>query len=116
VANGLMLKVTFLFISLFSSLFADKVKTKTLACPSVLTLQKAAEIDLQDSLTLEMYSIAHGCVILTREDSIQALGYDPRNAKDIYQKILYKKNGSELYLRRSAIEIEQGGKKNNFRF
>lgn len=115
-ADGLMIKISILIASLCVALFADKVKTKNLACPSILTLQKVVEIDMKDSLSLDMYSIANGCIVLTRKDSIEALGYDPRNFKEIYQKILYKKGNSELYIRRSSIEIEQGGKKNNFRF
>jgi hypothetical protein len=105
-----------LSLALVSTLCADLVKTKTLACPSISILQKAADVDMQDSLKLEMYAIAHGCVIVGREDKIEALGYDPRNSKEIFQKIYYEKSNSELYLRRSAIIVEQGGKKNGFRF
>jgi len=115
-ANALMLKNILLLLSLFISLSADRVINETLACPSVLILQKAVQEDMQDALKLEMYAITHGCVVLSRNDSIEALGYDPRNSKEIYQRILYKKTNSELYLLRSSILVEQGGKKNNFRF
>ena len=114
-ADGLMRLL--IFIGLLSlSLNADMLKKKTLACPSVLLLQKAMKVDLTDPLELEMYSIANGCAILSRSDKVEALGYDPRNAKDIYQKIYYKKTNSQLYLLRSAITVEQGGKKNRVRF
>ena len=92
------------------------IKNKSLACPTELILKKAVKIDLSDPLTLEMYAVSNGCVVLGREDKIQALGYDPHNAKDIYQKILYKKTGVELYILREAIEVEQGGKHNTYRF
>jgi len=108
-----------LFLSLLilaSMLYGDLVKRKTLACPTVILVQKAMQEDMQDPLRLEMYSIAHGCVVLSREDKIQAVGYNPRNSKEIFQKIIYKKTATELFVLRSAIQIEQGGKKNTLRF
>ena len=95
---------------------ADLIKTKTLACPSIVLLQKAVQEDMSDPLKLQMYSIAHACVVLSREDKVQALGYDPRNSKEMYQKIFYTKTSTELYILKSAIQIEQGGKKNTLRF
>lgn len=92
------------------------IKTKTLACPTIVILQKSKLVDIQDPLKLDMYSIANGCVVLSRGDKVQALGYNPRNTKEIYQKILYKKTTTELYILRSAIQVEQGGKKNTLRF
>jgi hypothetical protein len=111
-----MLKLLFLLSALYITLFADKVKSKSLACPSVVILQKAADVDMEDPLALEMYSIANECVVLSRDDTIEALGYDPRNSKEIYQKIFYRETNSELYILRGAIVVEQGGKKNGFRF
>jgi len=101
---------------LIASLYGDMIKNKTLACPTVLLLQKAKLVDLQDPLQLEMYSIANGCVVLTRGEQIEAVGYDPRNSKEIYQKILYKQTNNELYILRDSIDVEQGGKKNIYRF
>ena len=96
--------------------YADLIKTKTLACPSIMILKKSMDVDMQDPLELEMYSIANSCLVLSREDKVQAIGYDSRNSKEIFQKILYKKTSTELYILRSAIEVEQGGKKNTLRF
>lgn len=39
---------------------------------------------MQDPFELEMYSIANACVILSRGDEVEAIGYDPRNSKEIY--------------------------------
>ena len=96
--------------------YADLIKTKTLACPTIEILQKSMDIDMQDPLELEMYSIAHSCIVVSHKDKIQAIGYDPRNSKEIFQKILYKKTSTQLYMLRSAIQVEQGGKKNTLRF
>lgn len=110
------MKFFILLLSLFISLNADLILKKTLACPSIDSLQKAVHVDMSDPLALEMYSIAHGCRILAKEDKVQALGYDPRNTQVIYQKILYKRTNVELYILRSALQVEQGGKKNSYRF
>jgi len=110
------LKYILVFILLVPFVYGDIVKYKALACPTVALLKKANEIDMQDSLKLEMYSIANSCVVVSREDHIKALGYDPRNSEDTFQKILYKKTSTELYILRDAIEIEQAGKKNTYRF
>lgn len=109
------MKYIFLLLATLS-LSADLIKKQTLACPTKLILQKSVEIDLSDPLKLEMYAISNECVVLGREDKVQALGYDPRNAKEIFQKILYKKTGVELYILREAIQVEQGGKHNTYRF
>ncbi|MEA2072969.1 MAG: hypothetical protein U9O86_05230 [Campylobacterota bacterium] len=63
-----------------------------------------------------MYTIANSCLILSREDKVQAIGYDPRNSKQKFQQIVDKKTGVQLYILREAIQIEQGGKKNSYRF
>ena len=92
------------------------IKNKTLACPSIMILQQLIQKDMQDPLKLEMYAISNSCVVLTRGDIVEALGYDPRNSEEIYQKILYKKTSTQLYILREAIHVEQGGKKNRLRF
>jgi hypothetical protein len=115
-ANGLVLRYILLVSLLFVFSHADKVLKKTLACPSVVLLQKALQEDMKDPLNLEMYAIANNCVILDKSDEIEAIGYDPRNSKEIYQQILRKKTGRELYLLRSTIAVEQGGKKDTMRF
>lgn len=106
----------FIFFLLAFSLHADLIKNKTLACPSVEILQKAVDVDMQEPLKLEMYAIANSCIILARGDTVEALGYDPRNSEEIYQQILYKKTNTQLYILRQAIHVEQGGKKNRLRF
>ena len=117
-SNGKWTNLKFLvsLLLLLTLSYGDLIKTKTLACPSILILEKSMTIEMQNPLELEMYSIAHSCLILSREDKVQAIGYDPRNSKEIFQKILYKKTSTELYILRSSIQVEQGGKKNTLRF
>jgi len=110
------LKIFLFIFILITTSYGDLVKKKTLACPTVMLIQKAMQEDMQDPLKLEMYSIAHNCIVLEKKDKIKAVGYDPRNSKEIFQKIIYQKTATELFILRSAIEIEQGGKKNTLRF
>ena len=81
-----------------------------------MLLKKAPVDDAEDPMALSMYSIVNECAVLTHRDRVEAIGYDPRNSKDIYQQIIYKKTGAYLYILRSSIIVEQGGKKNIHRF
>ncbi|WP_321777597.1 hypothetical protein [Sulfurimonas sp.] len=110
------MKFILALLLLFSISSADKIKKKTLACPSVLQLQKAPMNTADNYLNLSMYAIANDCVIVSKRDDVEAIGYDSLNSKDIYQKILYKKIGVYLYIIKSSIQIEQEGKKSTFRF
>ena len=95
---------------------ADIMKKKTLACPSVIQLQKAPVDTADNFMNLSMYAIANDCVIIGKRDNVEAIGYDPTNSQEIYQKIIYKKTGVYLYVLRSAIQVEQDGKKSSYRF
>ena len=110
------MKFLLLFLLLFSASHADRIKTKTLACPSIDKLQKAPVADESEGLDLEMYVIANGCAILSPENRVEALGYDPRNSKEIYIKVVDKNDGNTYYMLRSQIYVEQGGKKAFIRF
>jgi len=105
-----------IFFLLITSVYADKLNKKTLGCPSIMLLQKAPVDGVEGPMALTMYSISNECVVLTHRDHVEAIGYDPRNSQDIYQKIIYKKTGAYLYILRSSIIVEQGGKKNTYRF
>ena len=107
----------FLIVSLlFISLNADKIVRRTLGCPTILLLQKAPTAAADDVLGLNMYAIANNCIVINRRDPVAAQGYDPRNSKEIFQQILYHKTGVYLYIKRSAIYVEQDGKKGVVRF
>ena len=102
---------------LIASLGADQIIKKTLACPSMDILKKApVENASSDPMDLSLFVIANSCEILSKRDSVEAIGYDPRNEKELYVKILYNKTGTYLYIPRSSISIEKGGKKNTYRF
>ena len=110
------MKVFFSLLLISSFLHSDMIINKILACPTIDALTKAPVSTSSNPLELEMYTIANSCVILSRSDKVEAIGYDPRNSKEIYQEIIYKRTGSQLFMLRSSILIEQGGKKNSYRF
>ena len=94
----------------------DIVKKETLACPSIEALRDAPLSKEDDAMSLSLYSIANDCIIISHKDKIEAVGYDPLNTKEMFQKIIYKKTGATLYILKSSINVEQGGKKNTMRF
>lgn len=98
------------------SLSADIILQTSLACPTVELIKSAPTDSSENSLELEMYTMTHGCMILSKEDRVQAIGYDPRNSHEKFQQVLYKRTGVQLYMLRESLQIEQGGKKSNFRF
>ena len=106
-----------LIISIFLiSVYADKIKIQTLGCPTLDKLKKAPLDKSEGSLELTMYAIANECIVISKQDKVEALGYDPRNSKDIFQKISYEKTGAILYIKKSTIIVEKGGKKGFIRF
>jgi len=110
------LKYIFILLTLLSSVYADKMKIQTLGCPTLEQLQKAPLEKGQGSLELTMYAIANECIVISKHDRVEALGYDPRNSKSIFQEISYQKTGVTLYIKKSSIIVEQGGKKGFIRF
>jgi len=110
------LKSLFSLLIILSFINADVITHKTLACPTIDALTKAPVETNSNPLELQMYTIAKSCVVLSREDKVEAIGYDPRNSKEIYQEVIYKRTGTQLFMLRSAILVEQGGKKNSYRF
>jgi len=95
---------------------ADQIKVKSLACTSIDTFEKIPPEVLEDELKLSLFAVANGCRSLSRKDAVTAIGYDPRNEKALFVKILHKKSGETLYVRRKNLQIEQPGKKNQIRF
>jgi hypothetical protein len=101
--------------TLISSAFADKIVVETIGCPELKTIQGAAQYT-DDIMALNQYAIANGCVFLNSANPIEAVDYDPASEKSIYIKVLDKRTGSLLYVKRQFVDIERSGRKNNFRF
>jgi hypothetical protein len=114
--DGLMFKfLPFLFL-LSAYSFGDSVKKTSLACPNIDVLKKVG-LELEDDpLKLDMYIIANNCVVLERGESIKILDWDGTNNEKIFQKILYNKTGTVMYVRSSSVEIEQAGQNDRIKF
>ena len=111
------MKYLLLLSFLVAALSADQINKKTLACPTMDSLKKApVDNAMSDPMDLSLFAIAHSCEILSKRDGVEAIGYDPHNSTEVYVKILYKKLGTYMYVPRSAITIEKGGKKSSYRF
>jgi len=114
--DGLILKFFLPILISLLPLSADMVRVKSLACPTLDTLQKSPISHATEPLEVDMYAIANNCVVVTRGDSVETLGYDPRNSQEKYVKIFYKRTKQELYILRSDVQIERGGKRGVIRF
>lgn len=110
------MKYIFLFLLFTLSVYADQIKSKTLGCPTIDALKNAPIDGLDNPMSLNMYAITSGCEIISKKDKVEAIGYDPRNEIDKFQQIIYKRTNTTLYILRSSIIVEQGGKKNGIRF
>ena len=110
------MKYILILLLTLTVLQADKVKYKTLACPSIMVLQKVPADTGDNYLDINMYAIANDCVLLTKKSSIESIGYNSNNSQDIYQEIIYRKTGVHLFVKRSDIIIEKFGRKSTFRF
>jgi hypothetical protein len=101
---------------IFNISSADYIVKKTLACPSVFLLKKAPLDQGESGMDLTLYSIANNCLIISRKDKVEAIGYDPSSSKEIFQQIIHQKTGKKFFIFRDNIMVEQSGKKNIFRF
>ena len=84
------MKYIFILLALLSIVNADKINKKSLACPDIDKLKKAPVHEGADPLDLSMYIVANDCKMLSKCTQIEAIGYDPRNSTEIFQKILDK--------------------------
>ena len=98
------------------SLYGDMVKNKTLACPTKEILKSSLKMDLNEALQVESFAIGNSCVVLTREDAVQAVGKDVRDTTKTFVKVYYKKKQVELYMFRKALTVEQPGTYNSYKF
>jgi hypothetical protein len=98
------------------TLNADRIKITSMACPTMEPFKDIPEETLKDEIKLTSYAFEHGCRILMARESVETLGDDPRNDQSQFTLIRHKESGEELIIRRKNVDIEQPGRKNEFRF
>jgi len=97
-------------------LMADAIKAQTIGCPNVEIFKRITKETQNDYVKLNLFAMSNDCVLLSQQDKVEAIDYDPANSKTLYMKILYKKTGRVLFVPQNSIYVEQPGKKNMFRF
>lgn len=110
------MKYIIILLLVLSSLQADKVKRSAIACPTLEILKKVP-VDTGDNyLDINTYAIVNSCVILSKKSNIEVLGYNANNTKKLFHEIIYKKTGAHLFVKSSAVIVEQYGKNSSWRF
>ena len=101
-------------VSLAVGLQADRIKSTTVACPDVKTLETLENMDgsFKDK---NLYILRHGCVVLTPRDKIHVLEPD-ENCCGIYYRIQIDATNDIMYVKKFSVYVEQPGTGNIFKF
>ncbi len=96
------------------ALQADRIKSTTVACPDVKTLEALENMDgsFQDK---NMYILKNGCVVLTPKDKIHVLAPD-NTCCGLYYRIQIDATNDIMYVKKFSVYVEQAGKGNIFKF
>ena len=109
-----MLKIMMVTALVLLSAQADRIKSTTVACPSVETLQtlEKSRADFKDK---NLFLMKKGCLVLTPGDKIHVL--TPTAACcGRYERISIDATNDIMYVDKSAVYVEQPGDKNILRF
>ncbi len=97
-----------------SCLNADRIKSTTVACPTVEALEKLEKSDA-DFRQKNLFLMQEGCRVLTPKDKIHVL--TPTAACcGKYLRISIDKSNDIMYVDKDSVHIEQPGDKNILRF
>lgn len=93
---------------------ADKIKSSTVACPDVESLEKLTQMkgDYNDK---NMYILKHGCKVLTPKDKIHVLAPDDKCC-GLYYRIQIDDTNDIMYVGKFSVQVEQAGTKNILKF
>ncbi len=95
------------------ALQADRIKSTTVACPDVKTLEALENMDgsFQDK---NMYILKNGCVVLTPKDKIHVLAPD-NTCCGLYYRIQIDATNDIMYVKKFSVLVEQPGTGNIFK-
>ncbi|WP_457597302.1 hypothetical protein [Hydrogenimonas sp.] len=96
------------------SLWADKVKTTAVACPTMEAFEKIRAYH-DDTASKELYIMQQGCTVLTPNDKIRVIDPEKR-VHGTYVKVQVDRTNEILYVNARYIKIEQAGSGNILRF
>ncbi|BDY13588.1 hypothetical protein HCR_19000 [Hydrogenimonas cancrithermarum] len=97
-----------------SALHADRIKSTTVACPTVEILEGLEKSDA-DFKEKNFYIMQQGCVVLTPKDKIHVLSPDA-SCCGKYLRISIDRTNDIMYVNKYDVFVEQGGTKNILRF
>lgn len=107
----------FIIISaLFACVSADSIAVQTMGCPSESTFAKLDDWVRTDPLALQRFANKNGCAILSPSDTVTVLENNPSASKKPYMLIRLERTGTQFFVPRRAIMIEQPGQENSFSF
>ena len=100
-------------MALAAALQADRIKSTTVACPDVKTLEalETMEGSFKDK---NLYILQHGCVVLTPKDKIHVLAPDD-TCCGLYYRIQVDATNDIMYVKKFSVYVEQSSG-NIFRF
>ncbi|WP_457598084.1 hypothetical protein [Hydrogenimonas sp.] len=101
-----------LFLSI--PVLADRIKSTTVACPSVETLQRLEESEAGFT-EKNLYIMQNKCVVLTPKEKIHVLSPDA-SCCGVYLRISVERTNDIMYVNKADVAIEQSGTKNILRF
>jgi hypothetical protein len=97
-----------------TTLFADKIVSTTVACPSVEALEKLQNSDM-DFKEKNLFLMREGCRVLAPKEKIHVL--TPTAACcGKYLRISIDKTSDIMYVDKGSVYVEQPGDKNILRF
>ena len=93
---------------------ADRIRSTTVACPDVKTLEKLEHLggDFKDK---NLFILRHGCVVLTPKDKIHVLAPD-NSCCGLYYRIQVDATNDIMYVKKFSVQVEQAGTGNIFKF
>jgi len=92
-------------IMMAGQLWADRLRSTTVACPDVKTL-KALERLSGDFKAKNLFILQHGCKVLTPKDAIHVLEPDD-TCCGVYYRIQVDASGDILYVKKFSVIVEQ---------
>ena len=93
---------------------ADRIKSTTIACPDVKTLEALEQME-GDFKNKNLLLMQKGCIVLTPKDKIHILEPDS-NCCGIYYRIKIDATNDIMYVKKFSVQVEQAGTGNIFKF
>ena len=95
---------------------ADKITMQTLACKQLKDMHALPKESMTDYTALNRYVQTHDCIVVSESDDVQVVRENGTSLKGLFYRIVVARTGERYYVQKSAVQLEQPGKKNTFSF